>query len=91
MRTKPIGSPKRGVMVIAGQSPAENAAESMPCQVPTMMAKKASIDKAMTPTIMAARTRSVVEGSMLAGLVTDPGYRGSIGGIPARGEFSPGD
>jgi len=76
MRTKPIGSPKSGVIVMAGQSPAENAAESMPCQVPTMMAKKASIDSAITPTIMAARRRSAAEGSKLAGLVTDPGYRG---------------
>ena len=75
INTKPTGKPNSGVMVTAGQMPDENAADSIPCQVPIMMAKKARTERDTTPTIIAARTRSEAEGSILSGLDITPGYR----------------
>jgi hypothetical protein len=85
INTKPVGRPNSGVMVTAGQIPAEKSAESIPRQVPTMMAKKAATERDTTPTIIAARTRSGAEGSALSGLDITPGYRAGRDGI-LRGE-----
>ena len=74
-------------MVMAGHIPAEKAAESMPCHVPAMMAKNASTESATTPTIMAARTRSKVVGSMFSAALTTPGYLAAGEGILRGARF----